>query len=291
AQRVSDALPATDEAVIRCGSGALVLSGFNSGTTAVEVAASRSVRARGAVLPEIPYAVWSRPLDADLFRLGLVESRDLHPLVGAAITDSAAMRAETNGWRYSTESGIGAQYADSVSSGAGNAAVLVRCGAGLHRVARVDGHWQPVDHDDHPAGEALLQRLGGPVNPCRAAAQHLGSGRHVIDAVARFLDHGRVAEAARLLETHGDSGTAPGDFVLADGVTVGERLAGLREHALRLWMTRAGAPPVRDVQGSRAAIPAWGFPELRFRKTQASRLKRITRRSRKGESARLKRHR
>jgi hypothetical protein len=34
AQRVSDALPAAGEAVIRCGSGALVLSGFNGGTTA-----------------------------------------------------------------------------------------------------------------------------------------------------------------------------------------------------------------------------------------------------------------
>jgi hypothetical protein len=239
----------------------------------------------------IPYAVWSRPLDADLFRLGLVETRDLHPLVGAAIADSAAERAEPNGWRYSTESGIEAQYADSVSSGAGNAVVLVRCSADLHRVARVDGRWQPIDHDDHPAREALMQRLGGPVNPCRSTAQHLGSGRHVIDAVARFLDHGRVAEAARLLETHGDSGTAPGDFVLTDGVTFGERLADLREHTLRLWMTRAGTPPVRDVQGSRAAIPAWGYPDLRFRKTKSSRLKRITRRSRKGESARLKKHR
>jgi hypothetical protein len=290
-QRVSDALPAADEAVIRCGSGALVLSGFNGGTTAVEVATSRSVRARGAVVPEIPYAVWSRPLDADLFRLGLVETRDLHPLVGAAIADSDAERAGPNGWRYSTESGIEAQYADSASSGAGNAVVLVRCGADLHRVVRVDGCWQPVDHDDHPAREALMQRLGGPVNPCRGTAQHLGSGRHVIDAVARFLDHGRVAEAARLLETHGDSGTAPGDFVLADGATVGERLADLREHTLRLWMTRAGTPPVRDVQGSRAAIPAWGYPDLRFQKTKSSRLKRITRRSRKGESARLKKHR
>jgi hypothetical protein len=291
AQRVSDALPAAGEAVIRCGSGALVLSGPNGGTTAVEVVASRSVRARGAVLPEIPYPVWSRPLDADLFRLGLVETRDLHPLVSAAIVDSTAERAEPNGWRYSTESGIEAQYADSVSSGTGNAVILVRCGAGLHRVARVDGRWQPIDHDDHPAREALLQRLGGPANPCRGTAQHLGSGRHVIDAVARFLDHGRVAEAVQLLETHGDNGTAPGDFVLADGVTVGERLADLREHTLRLRMTRAGTPPVRDVQGSRAGIPAWGYPDLRFRKTKSSRLKRITRRPRKGESARLKKHR
>jgi hypothetical protein len=240
----------------------------------------------------IPYAVWSRPLDADLFRLGLVETRDLHPLVGAAIADGTAERAASDGWRYSTESGIGAQYADSVGSRtAGNAMVLVHCGVGLHRVARVGGRWQPIDHDDHASREALLQRLGGPVNPCRGAAQHLASGRHVLDAVARFLDHGRVAEATRLLEAHADSGTAPGNFVLADGGTVGERLAVLREHTLRLWMTRAGTPPVLDVQSSGAAIPAWGYPDLRFRKTKSSRLKRITRRSRKGESARLKKHR
>jgi hypothetical protein len=293
APRVSDALPGSGEAVIRCGSGALVMSGLNGGgPPAVEVVSPRSVRARDAAVPEVPYAVWSRPLDADLLRLGLVEARDLHPLVGAAIADGAAERTAPTGWRYSTESGIEAQYADSVSSGAtGNAVVLVHCGADLHRVARVDGRWRPIDHDDHAARETLLQRLGGPVNPCRGAAQHLGSGRHVIDVVARFLDHGRVAEAMRLLEAHADSGTAPGDFVLADGSTVGQRLADLREHTLRLRMTRAGAPPTRDVQSSRAAIPAWGYPDLRFRKTKSSRLKRMTRRSRKGESARLKKHR
>lgn len=293
ARRVSDMLPTVSEAVIRCGNGALVLSGFNGdGPLAVEVAAPRSVRARGVVLPVIPYAVWSRPLDADLFRLGLVETRDLHPLVGAAIAEGTAERAAPNAWLYSTESGIGAQYADSVVSGAAqNAVVLVRCGADLHRVARVGGRWQPIDHDDHAAREALLQRLGGPVNPCRGAVQHFGSGRHVIDAVARFLDHGRVAEAARLLEAHADSGTASGNFALADGGTVGERVALLREHTLRLRMIRAGAPPARDVQGSCAAIPAWGYPDLRFQKTKSSRLKRITRRSRKGESARLKKHR
>lgn len=262
-QRVSDALPTASEAVIRCGGGALILSGLNDGTAAVEVAASRSVHAQGTVLPEIPYAVWSRPLDTDLFRLGLVEARDLHPLVGAAIADGDAERAEPRGWRYSTESGIEAQYADSLSSGAGYAVVLVRCGAGLHRVARADGRWQPIDHDDQPGREALLQRLGGPVNPCRGVAQHLGSGRHVIDAVARFLDHGRGAEATQLLEKHGDSTTAPRDFVLANGVTVGERLADLREHTLRLRMTRAGAPPVREAE--------------------LSQLTRDTRRSRKGD--------
>jgi hypothetical protein len=149
--------------VIRCGSGALILSGFNGGTTAAEVATSRSVRARGAVLPEIPDAVWSRPLDADLFRLGLAETRDPHPLVGAAIADSATERAEPNRWRYSTESGIEAQYADTVSSGAGNAVALVRCGAGLHRVARADGRWQPIDQvypQLRPPGRSVQSRPG-----------------------------------------------------------------------------------------------------------------------------------
>jgi hypothetical protein len=290
AQRVSDTLPTAREAVIRCGNGALVLSGFNGdGPPAVEVATPRSVRARGVALPVIPYAVWSRPLDADLFRLGLVETRDLHPLVGAAIADGTAERAAPDGWRYSTESGIGAQYADSVGSRtAGNAVVLVHCGIGLHRVARVGGRWQPIDHDDHASREALLQRLGGPVNPCRGAAQHLASGRHVIDAVARFLDHGRVAEATRLLEAHADSGTAPGDFVLADGGTVGERLAVLREHTLWLRMIRAGAPPAREPRNAHVTYPRYGSTSLR---EKWSRRKRDARRPRKGESARLKKHR
>jgi hypothetical protein len=290
AKRVSDTLPTASEAVIRCGNGALVLSGFNGdGPPAVEVAAPRSVRARGVALPVIPYAVWSRPLDADLFRLGLVETRDLHPLVGAAIADGSAERAAPSGWRYSTESGIGAQYADSVGSRTpGNAVVLVRCGVGLHRVARVGGRWQPIDHDDHASRETLLQRLGGSVNPCRGAAQHLGSGRHVIDAVARFLDHGRVAEAARLLEAHADSGTAPGNFVLADGGTVGDRLAVLRERTLWLRMIRAGAPLAREPLNARVTYPRDGTTSL---PDEWSRRKRDTRRPRKGESARLNKHR
>jgi hypothetical protein len=202
----------------------------------------------------IPYAVWSRPLDADLFRLGLLETRDLHPLVGAAIADGTAERAAPNGWRYSTESGIGAQCADSVGSRtAGNAVVLVHCGVGLHRVARVGGRWQPIDHDDHASREALLQRLGGSVNPCRGAAQHLGSGRHVIDAVARFLDHGRVA----------------------DGGTVGERLAVLRERTLWLRMIRAGAPSAREPRNARVTYPRYGTTSL---PDKWSRRKRDTRR-------------
>ena len=60
ARRVSDALPTASEAVIRCGNGAIVLSGFNGdGRPTVEVAAARSVHARGVALPVIPYAVWS----------------------------------------------------------------------------------------------------------------------------------------------------------------------------------------------------------------------------------------
>jgi hypothetical protein len=294
ARRVSDALPAASEAVIRCGNGALVLSGFNGDRPlAVEVAAPRSVRARGVARPLIPYAVWSRPLDVDLLRLGLVETRDLHPLVGAAMADSAGQRAAVGGWRYSTESGIGAQYAEAVDTRTeGSAVVLVHCGGSLHRVARVGGRWQPIDHADHASREGLLQRLGGPVNPCRGAAQHLGSGRHVIAAVTRFLDHGRVAEAARLLEAQADCGSAPRSFILADGGTVGERIAVLREHTLRLRMIPAGAPPA-------LAPPALAPPDDRVRNPRTgnsapdrrSRRKRDTSRSRKGEPARLRKHR
>ena len=214
----------------------------------------------------------ARPLDADLLRLGLVETRDLHPLVAAAIADGTGQRAAVDGWRYGTESGIGAQYADVIGSRTEeNTVVLVRCGAGLHRVARVGGCWQPIDHDDHASREALLQRLGGPVNLCRSAVQHLGSGRQVMDAVARFLDHGRVAEAARLLEAHADSGQAPGNFILADGGTVGERLAVLREHTLWLRMIRAGAPPTLEPPNARVRYPRTGTSSAPDRRSRRER--------------------
>jgi hypothetical protein len=269
ADRVRDALPGTDNAVVRCAGGAIILSGFeheHEQPRAV-IVPPRTTRGLRASMPTVPDAAWSRPVDVDLLRLGLLEPHELHPLVASALTQDSDELVVSGEWRYSTALGIEAQYADATLTG-GQSEVLVRCGTDLHRVARVEGRWQAVDHDEHAVRELLLARLGGQMNPCRTAARHLGGGRHVIELVANLLEHGRVTEATRLLHDHADTVTAPADYTLPDGGTVGQALDVLRENTLRLRMTRAGAPPVRESHNS----PPRSRP----------------RRSRKGEPARPK---
>ena len=274
AGRVRAALPDAGHAVVRCGSGAIVLSGFEDvdGRPRAEIVPPRSARELRASAPTVPDAAWARPVDVDLLRLGLLEAHELHPLVASALTEGSDEPVAPGEWRYSTALGIEAQYADVAGAGSGGEhVVLVRCGADLHRVARVEGRWQAVDHDDHATREMLLARLGGSTNPCRTAAQRLSGGGHVVELVARLLGHGRVAEATRLLRDHADSATAPEEYTLPDGRTVGQALDSLRENILRLRMTRAGAPPVHDSRSTRIFLT---HPHVR--------------RSRKGEPARPK---
>ena len=247
AGHVRDALPDADDAVIRCAGGAIVLSGFEyeDGQPRALIVPPRAIRGLRASTPTVPDAAWMRPVDVDLLRLGLLEPHELHPLVASALAQGSDEPATPDEWRFSTALGLEAQYADATLAG-GRSEILVRCGPDLHRVARVEGRWQPVDHDEHLLRELLLARLGGQTNPCRTAARHLGGGRHVIELVASLLEHGRVADATRLLHDHADTVTAAADYVLPDGGTVGQALDVLRENTLRLRMTRAGAPPVRE---------------------------------------------
>jgi hypothetical protein len=62
----------------------------------------------------------------------------------------------------------------------------------------------------------------------------------------------------------------------------------LREHTLWLRMIRAGAPPAQEPLNARVTYPRYGTTSL---PEKWSRRKRDTRRPRKGESARLKKHR
>ena len=272
AGQVHDALPGAGQAVIRCGGGAIILSGFENegGRPRATIVSPRIARDLRASAPTVPDAAWARPIDVDLLRLGFLEAHELHPLVASALTQDTDEPAESGEWRYSTTLGIEDQYTGTTRSDE-QPVVLVRCGADLHRVVRIEGRWQTIDHDDHALRERLLARLGGLTNNCRAAAQHLGSGRHVIELVARLLEHGRVTEATRLLRDHADTVTAPEDYTLPDGSTVGQALDVLRENTLRLRMIRAGAPPVHDSRSTRVVPPGLS-----------------TRRSRKGESARPK---
>lgn len=281
AQRVRAALPGADQAMVRCGGGTLILSGLiDADRPRVEAVLPRDAKALRAATPLVPDAVWARPIDADLLRLGVLAPHELHPLIESALNadhaDAAdhADHADSGGgpdtfadWRRNTTLGIEAQYADTL--GIGRSEVFVRCGTDLHRVARLDGRWQAVDHDQYPARESLLARLGGAMNPCRTAAQYLGEARHVIELVGRLLEHGRADEATNLLRDHADALTAPEQYVLPDGRTVGQALDQLRQNMLRLQLIRSGAASLTDLHD------APGRPLLRRH-----------RRSRKGEPAR-----
>jgi hypothetical protein len=272
-QRVREALPGAPRAAIRSGGGAIVLHGLDQcdGAIGAEAAAARA----GRGLPVVPEAAWARLVDADLLRFGLLRPHEVHPLVAAALVPKAlvpdarvpdarvpdarapdarvpdaapASDQERGNWLYAAVPGIEAPCAASP----GTAAVLVRCGNCLHRVAQLEGRWQPVDHPEHQAREALLARLGGPQNPCRQATEYLTAGRHVSDAVESLLEHGRIGEALRLLREHAGVCTAPEDVVLPGGGTVGAALGPLRENTLRLRMVLSGVPPR---PGPRSVIP------------------------------------
>lgn len=268
AGRIREALPGAEQAVIRCGNGTLVLSGVSDAKHCrAEIVPPRRARALRGETAVVPDAAWARPIDADLLRLGVLAAHELHPLVASALTGATAESLAAGEWRYSTTLGVEAQYADTLRSG--RSTVLVRCGEDLHRVARLDGRWQAVDHHDHAAREMLLGRLGGPLNPCRTAAQHLGNGRHVIELVARLLEHGRAAEATALLREHADTVIAPEQYALPDGGTVGQALDQLRQNVLRLELARAGAAPPHDARSSR--VPPPGPRPRRPRKGQSAR--------------------
>ncbi len=250
-RQVRETLPGAGRAVIRSGGGAIVLRGLDGPDGAISAEVAPSGAGRG--LPVVPEAAWVRPVDADLLRFRLLQPLQVHPLVAAALAPGVrAARADqgTDEWLYATVPGIEAPC----GHGPGSAAVLVRCGSQLHRVRRLDGRWQAVDHQ-HLAREALLARLGGPANPCQRAAEYLSTGQHVVDVVEPLMEHGRVGEALYMLRKHADASAAPESFVLPGGGTVGEALSSLHENTLRLRMVLAGASPARDTPSARRPVP------------------------------------
>ena len=247
-RRARAALPGTDAAVIRMGgAGVILLRGLegsprSTGTAEVVTAeVVTALQARG--LPVVPEVAWMTPVDAELLCRGLMRPQELHPLVAAALAPDSLVDAAFSQHEelvYRTVPGIEATCPD----WPGTAAVEVRCGSTTHRVARLDGTWRPVDHDDQPVRERLLASLGGAPNPCLQATRHLNSGRHVIETVASLLEHGRADECMRLLRTHADVTAAPEDIALPYGGTVGEALDTLHANTLRLRMILAGAKPL-----------------------------------------------
>ncbi|MBR7838650.1 hypothetical protein KDL01_35610 [Actinospica durhamensis] len=274
-----ETLPGVDRGAIAFRGGALVLRGLGSdgGPVTAEVVSPEQARD----LPALPDAAWLRPVDAELLRLDLLAPPDLHPLVADALAPRTSPTSPNQGPATGTllyrtvpyfeavEACDGAGPGDGDGDGAASQLVLlVRCGTNLHRVAWRDGRWQ-AEHDEHGARELLLNRLGGAMDPCRQAAEYLGTGRHILDLVESLLEHGRIHEVLRLLPEHADAGADPLSFALSDGTTVGESLEALflRTAYLR---ARAGEAEPPAAVSYRLANPS------------------LRRRPRKGEPARTR---
>ncbi|WP_370374134.1 hypothetical protein [Catenulispora sp. GP43] len=237
ADRVRQALPGVDQAVVRSGVGALVLGGLNSGAATVRVAGDRE----SLGLPIVPNAVWARVLDADLLRFGYLGEHELHPLVAPALlADRQPAAPDADEWLYREVPFIaGPWHAD------GGPGLWIACGTNRHRIAFRDNAWHILDHTADTAREALLSRLGGPTNPCQQALDHLVSGRHVIDLAEALLAHGRAADVRRLLQTHAGKRAALSRVRLPAGGTVAEALKTLTDHTLRHRMILADATRIR----------------------------------------------
>lgn len=273
-----ETLPAVDRAAIAFTGGALVLRGLGSGSGPVTAELVSPDQARE--LPALPEAAWIRPVDAELLRLDLLAPRDLHPLVAAALAPRASSTSSDQGTGTGTLLYRTVPYFDAVEAsdgvevGAGDGdasrlVLLVRCGTNLHRVAWRDGRWQ-AEHDEHGARELLLSRLGGAMDPCRQAAEYLGTGRHILDLVESLLEHGRIHEVLRLLPEHADACADPLSFALSDGTTVGAALEDLFVRTVRL-RARSGEADPPAVQSYRLLSNP-----------------RRARRSRKGDPARIR---
>lgn len=222
--------------VLRSGSGAIVLSGLRGAADRPRAQAVESRDARG--IPTLPTAAWARPVDIDLLRVGALRPHELHPLVAAALLDGPVPAApEPDEWLYRTVPFIEEthQSPDAVTT------LWIQCGPAKHRIGRVDGVWQPLDHAGHAEREAFLAMLGGPENPCRQAARHLATGRHVIELIGALIRHGRTEEVRRVLHDHADAEAVLDRLELPGGGTVGSAFAALRDDDLRLRMVLAGA--------------------------------------------------
>jgi hypothetical protein len=265
AGRIGEALPGVDEAVLRSGVGAVVLSGLGSAA-----AVARAVSGREALgLPVVPNAVWSRVLDADLLRFGYLGEHELHPLVASALLGGPpAATFEPDEWLYRE-----VPFIVGPCLGDDGPALWIQCGSTRHRVAYHDDAWRILDHSAHQGRESLLVRLGGPSNPCQQASDYLSSGRHVIELAESLLNHGRVADVGRLLSDHAGAGAVLRKIDLPGGGTVGAVLAALRGNRLQHRMVLAGG-----THGPDAAIHRLPFPPKEER-----------RRARKGVPARTHR--
>ena len=244
AERVRAALPGVGTAAIRFGGGAIVLRGLDGRDGALPLSAELVSPQIARPLPTVPEAVWMRPVDFDLVRFELLKPEELHPLVAAALVPEAptpeptpepvAARVTT---RLSDDrlyrAVPGATTFAATSDGA--VEVRVQCGPELHRIVQRDRRWEIVDHQSDEGRESLVTLLGGPMNPCAAAAHYLNTGRHVIEVAEQLLEHGRIVEVVDVLCEHADSAASTSDYEFEDGRTLKHALdeQNDRTHQLR----------------------------------------------------------
>jgi hypothetical protein len=257
AGRVREALPGVGTAAIRFGGGAIVLRGLDGLEGSLPISAELVPPLVARPLPTVPDAAWMRPVDVDLLRFELLRLDELHPLVAAALVpetvaaEPAAPQAatrRTDDWLYRAVPGA---TSFAVTSD-GAAEVRVQCGPDLHRIVQRDHRWQSVDHQSVEARETLVTLLGGPMNPCSAAAHYLNTGRHVIEFAEQLLEHGRVAEVIDVLCEHADSAATASDYVFEDGRTLKDALDALNDRTHRLHQILSG-----DLPRGRTDGPYW----------------------------------
>jgi hypothetical protein len=252
ADRVREMFPSADEAVVRSGVGAIVLSGLDSTSTVARVVS----RSEALGLPVVPNALWSRVLDADLLHLGYLAEHELHPLVASALLGGPPPATpDSDEWLYRE-----VPFIAGPCQGADVPALWIRCGTTQHRIAYFHDAWHILDHEAHQGRESLLARLGGPSNPCLQALDYLSSGRHVIDLAESLLQHGRVADVRRLLSDHAGARTVLNKVGLPAGGTVGAVIEGLRESTLQHRMILGGAVRPRPTSMPERRRPRKGVP-------------------------------
>lgn len=244
ADRVRCAVPGVDEAVVRSGSGALVLGGLKSGAVVVRVAED----GESLGLPVVAHAVWARVLDRDLIRFGYLGEHEIHPLIAPALlADRQPAAPDSDEWLYRE-----VPYIAGPCDAGDGPGLWIECGTDRHRIAFRDNAWCVLDHAADAAREALLSRLGGPTNPCQQAVNYLVSGRHVIELAEALLAHGRTTDVRHLLRAHAGVGAAPSRVRLPAGGTVAEALSTVADNTLRHRMILADATRPRFVPDGRS---------------------------------------
>ncbi|MBE1491751.1 ankyrin repeat domain-containing protein [Plantactinospora soyae] len=173
--------------------------------------------------------VYSRPVDLELLRHGLLDPTELHPLVRQALFPHAPGGFPVRDERLDLRRDV-----------------PVRCRGEWHTVVHADGRLDLTSHTpDEIAREQVLRTLGGPVSGCFAVADAWrGSGgrlprplRELRREVLQRVQHGGSAALAALLDAGLDPRLADGR-----GGTLLHHMRAIRDGGLVRRLIEAGVP-------------------------------------------------